>query len=351
MRILYSSLHNLDMNQDSPIRKAIPEDFSSYMDAYIKFATTENDSSREYNPVDANRTVLRCISSIFTDVLHQGDVVTDASELDEFSDSIALKLLDVEKAVQERIGQMTDVQKGSIVQALLVDDEGYKFVIAKVEHSEWYDGETLEKNFGFPGENKRVWKSAVIGLDVADDAIIFSSIKIYVNHPAKYWSADFLEVQEAKTDAVNTKAVLHAVERVLRPVKETSLQDYYNLRNTVVHELQSEQTINYPDMVNRLLDTYDPASDEINVAEVKEKLLAARERDGFDTQFHTDPKSIKGSGKIKIIVSPSIDVLVKEGIPNWRDGFLVHEKTDGRTFLMIRCDDPKTLSSFPKDEN
>ena len=95
------------------------------MYADIKFATTENDSSREYNPIDANRTVLRCVSTIFSDVLHQGDAVTDTDALDELTDSIALKLLDVEKAVQERIGQMTDVQKGSIVQALLTDEEGY----------------------------------------------------------------------------------------------------------------------------------------------------------------------------------------------------------------------------------
>ena len=35
MQILYSSLHNLDMAQDRPVRKAIPADFNSYMDAYI----------------------------------------------------------------------------------------------------------------------------------------------------------------------------------------------------------------------------------------------------------------------------------------------------------------------------
>lgn len=346
MQILFSSLHNLDMAQDVPIRKAIPTDFNSYMEAYIRFATIENDSSREYNPIDANRTVLRCVSTIFSDVLHQGDVVTETDALDELTDSIALKLLDVEKAVQERIGQMTDVQKGSIVQALLNDNEGYKYIVAKVEHSEWYDGETLEKNFGFPGQNKRVWKSAVIGLDAVDDAVMFTFIKAYINTNAKYWTADFLEVEEAKTDAVNTKAVLHAVDRVLKQVKEKSPQDYYNLRNTVVHELQSEQTISYPEMISNLLGSYQPASEEVDIQVMKEKLLDAS---GFDTQFHTDPKAIKGPGKVKIIVSPSIDVLVKEGIPNWREGFLVHEKADGRTFLMIRCDDRRTLDSFPKD--
>lgn len=347
MQVLYSSLHNLDMAKDEPIRKAIPADFNSYMEAYIKFATTENDSSREYNPIDANRTVLKCVSTIFSNVLHQGDAVTDIEALDDLANSIALKLLDVEKAVQKQIEQLTDVQKGSIVQALITDDEGYKYVVAKVEHSEWYDGETLEKNFGFPGQNKRVWKSAVIGLNAVDGAVKFTNITAYINTNAKYWTADFLEVQEAKTDAVNTRAVLRTVERVLKPVKEIAPQDYYNLRNTVVHELQSEQTINYPEMINNLLGSYQPASKDVDVKRMRERLLKAS---GFDTQFNTNPKAIDKQSKVKLSVSPSIDVLVKEGIPNWREDFFIHEKADGRTFLMIRCDDQRTLNSFPKDE-
>lgn len=58
-------------------------------------------------------------------------MVTVSETLDELTDSIALKLLDVEKAVQERIGQMTDMQKGSIVQALLKDEESYKYIVKR----------------------------------------------------------------------------------------------------------------------------------------------------------------------------------------------------------------------------
>lgn len=347
MEMIYKSLHNLDMDKDTPIRKQIPVDFNSYMEAYIKFATSENDSSRDYEPIDTNRTVLMCVSSIIKGTVLLKD---DKAKHDSLSDSIALKLLDVEKAVQERIGKMTEVQKGSIVQSLILDDGEYKFVIAKVEHAEWYDGETLEKNFGFPGKNKRVWKSAVIGLNVVEDDVIITSIKVYVNNNAKYWTEDFLEVKETKTDAANTKAVMHTVESVLKPIKNISMQDYYNLRNTVVHELQSGQIISYPDMICSLLDTYEPTSENVNVHELKEKLLIAHEKGKFDTLFQTDPKSIKGQVKITIPISLSIEVIVKEGIPNWKDEFLVHEKSDGRKYLMIRCDNEQTLSSFPRDK-
>ena len=150
MQILYSSLHNLDMGVDEPIRKVIPIDFNSYMDAYIEFATKENDSSREYTVIDANRTVMNCVTSMYNNLINQPEDGPDVKVANELSDSIARKLLDTERAVQERVGQMTNVQKGSIVQAFILSSEGCKIVIAKVEHSEWYDGETLLKNFGFP---------------------------------------------------------------------------------------------------------------------------------------------------------------------------------------------------------
>ena len=346
MQIIYRSLHNLDMNRDAPIKKEIPEDFDPYMDAYMEFATSENNSLREYSLADSDRAVFRCISDIFTDVKKHGGVDYDSNTLDAQANLIAQKLLDIEKNVQDRIKHMTNVQKGSIVQALLFDDdERYKYVIAKVEHSEWIEGETLKKNFGFPGENKRVWKSAVIDLDMVDDSVIFSSIKAYINTKAIYWTSDFLEVQEKRTDAANTKAVLHTIDRVLKSIKEESLQDYYTLRNALVHELQSDQIINYHELISELLDNYQPASDAVNIQAIRKKLF---DKDGFDTQFQTAPESIKESGKIKITVSSSIDVLVKKGLPDWREEFLVQEMKDGSTYLMIRCDNEDTLSAFPR---
>ena len=349
MQILYSSLHNLDLAMDSPIRKKMPSDFTTFMEAYVEFATTENKNSREYVPIDPNRTVLRCVSSIYTDVLEQDDEVADDTRLVKLTDSIALMLLTVEKNVQARISQLTEVQKGSIVQALLKDKDSYQYVIAKVEHSEWIDGETLEMNFGFPGNNKKVWKSAVIDLSLGDDEILFDSIRVYVDHPAKYWSDEFLEVKEAKSDSKNTKAVLRAFEQALKTIKNVSFGDYYNIKNSVVHDLQSDKDINYHDLVEKTIDRYQPLSDEVDLVLVKQKLISAGETNNFDTQFHTDPEAIKTAGKIKIHVSPAIDVTVKEGLSNWRDNFKTYIKPDGRTYIMIKCDNQETLQMFPKD--
>jgi hypothetical protein len=321
------------------------------MDTYIEFATKENDSSREYTVIDANRTVMNCVTSMYSQIISQSECGFDKSIVDELSDSIALKLLDTERAVQERIGQMTNVQKGSVVQAVISSSEGYRIVIAKVEHSEWYDGETLEKNFGFPGENKRVWKSVVIEIESTDEGIMFKSIKCYINNNAKYWTTDFLEVQEAKDDTTNTRAVYNAVEKILKPLKDKSVQDYYNLRNSFVRELQTEQIINYSEMVTRLVEDYSPSSEQTNIGELKIALLGLRDTGKFDTQFHTDPKVMKKNKKTTIPVTAEIEVLIKEGLPEWQNNFLICKKADGRNYLMVRCTNPQTIEAFPLDKD
>lgn len=349
MQILYSSLHNMNMEADDPIRKEIPSDFGPYLESYIEFATTSNDTSRKYTVQDKNRTVVSCISDLFVDVLRQGDIITDSDVPNAMADSIALKLLDTEKVAQERVQGLSEIQKGSIIQALIKDNDTYSYVIAKVEHTEWIDGETFQKNFGFPGENKRVWKSAVMTLDIVNDSVMFSSIRCYINTQAKYWTESFLEVSEAKTDTTNTQAVMKAVDKVLSPLRETAPIDYYKLRNSATHKLQTEQTINFPDMIGELLDHYSPDEENLDTKALREKLLALSKEGKFDTQFHTDPKAIKNLKRVKISVSPSVDVLIREAQDNWEEDFLIHEKPNGKQYLMIRCMDEKTLRKFPKD--
>lgn len=356
LRVVYSSLHNLDLNGETPANKVIPEDFDSYMESYIQFATAENPSSREYTSVDNNRTVMNCIIQIFSllqqgyerPFLEGGDDAPEDEVLTSFT-SIAKKLLDTEKLVQERVGHLTTVQKGSIVQALIEDNYEYKYVVAKVEHSEWIDGETFQKNFGFPSENRKVWKSAVFVIGVEEEDIVFKSIKAYVNNSAVYWTKEFLEVKEANSNTTNTRAVLNAVENVLKPIKSKSPQDYYNLRNSAIRELQTDQLINYPDMVNRLLDNYNPAGEDVNVITLKADMLS--QSDGrFDTQFHSDPNVVKKNKKVLVKVSPFIDVVIKDSLPDWKGNFKIHKKSDGSNYLMVRCDDPHTLRAFPVDE-
>ncbi len=347
MEILYRSLHNLNLSIEDPVRKEIPSDFNSYIAEYIQFAAAENKISRMYSVPDQNTTVMHCIADLSAAVIWQGNSVSDETVLLELSDSIARKLLSVERAVQRRMGHITNVQRGSIVQALILEEGEYRFVIAKVEHSEWYDGENLAKNFGFPGENKRVWKSAVVDLSAEGGGVIHGNIKVFSNTGAQYWTKDFLEVKEANSDRVNTEKVLKVVNQELkRSVKKKSLYDYYNLKNALNHALRSDQMINYPDLVGDLFDTYEPAEPSVHKEDIRRKLLGYADRGEFDTQFHADPDVVKKNSKTKYRVNAYVNLMVEEAQPDRSALIRTNECETGERELIILCDDDNTFDAF-----
>lgn len=350
MEILYRSLHNLDLGKDDPVQKEIPSDFNSYIAEYIKFATTENKTSRMYSVPDHNTTVMHCVADLVANVVHQGNTVADETMPLELSNSIARKLFAVEKATQARMEHFTKLQRGSLVQTLIMEDGEYQFVIAKVEHSEWYDGETLTKNLGFPGENKRVWKSAVIDLSVESESVTHGNVKVFSNTEAQYWTKDFLEVKEANSDKVNTEEVLKVVNHELkRSVKNKSLYDYYNLKNSLNHALQSDQMISYPDLIDSLFDTYQPAESSVNKEDIKAKLLSHVNSGRFDTQFHADPSVVKKNSRVKYRVNEYVNLMVTETQPH-REAVIKAEKSvTGEKILIIMCDDDNTFRTFYRE--
>lgn len=350
MEILYRTLHHLDLHMENPVRKEIPSDFNSYIAEYIRFATAENKISRMYSVSDCNTTVMHCIADMTADIVRQENTVADETIPLELSDRIARKLFTVEKATEARVTHLTNLQRGSIVQTLIRKNGEYQYVIAKVEHSEWYDGETLAKNFGFPGDNKRVWKSAVIDLSVDDGYITHGNIKVFNNTGARYWSKDFLEVEEANSDRVNTEEVLKLMDRELkRSVKKRSLYDYYNLKNSLNHAFQSDQIINYPDLVGSLLDTYQPIEPSVNIEAVKAKLLAHADSGRFDTQFHADPDVVMKNSRTKYRVNEYVNLMVMEAQPDRANMIKAEKRVTGEKILIISCDDEDTFRAFYRE--
>lgn len=350
MEILYRTLHYMDLNMEALIRKKIPSDFDPYITEYIRFATTENKISRMYSVLSPDTTVMHCISEIVVDIVRQGNTIIDERVSLELSDSIAQKLFAIEQTVEARVGHFTNLQRGSIVQTLVLEDDGYQYIIAKVEHSEWYDGETLIKNFGFPGDNKRVWKSAVVDLSVNGGNVIHGNVKVFSNTGAKYWVKDFLEVQEAHSDRVNTEEVLKIVNRELRrSVKGKSLYDYYNLKNSLNHALQSDRMISYSDLVSSLFDAYQPTEPSVNKEDIKTRLLGYADSGKFDTQFHADPNVVKKSSRIKYRVNEYVNLMVLEAQPDRGALIKAEKKPTGEKVLTISCDDENTFSAFYKE--
>lgn len=121
------------------------------------------------------------------------------------------------------------------------------------------------------------------------------------------------------------------------------------MRNSAIRELQTDQLINYSDMVGRLLDNYNPVGEDVDVTTLKVDMLS--QSDGrFDTQFYSDSNVVKKNKKVLVKVSPFLDVVIKESLLDWKGNFKIHKKSDGSNYLMVRCYDQHTLRMFPVDE-
>lgn len=348
--ILYKSFHNINVADGTLSRKNMPEDFDGFVNDYIAFAI-RNGNNKEYSITDYNLTVAHCVFSIASIATSAKQLSQEKiDELDGLSDSIANKLLIAEQQAQQRITAMgKQIKLGSLIQALITMDGEYKFIVAKVEHSEWYDGESLRKNLGFPSEKKNVWKSAVFPM-IVDEDITFDSVRVYTDNDAKYWAQHFLELSEKRNDSTNTKTVCDAVELLLkRHVRSQSDQDYYILKNSLIQTLKTPQLVNYYDMIEKLVGKYQPAKEDLNMDGLKKALQDLPGKGTFDCQFMTVPGAVSKHRRIKFPITNAIELSIEEGVSNYYDSVTAVELTGGKKCLQIECHNDRTYNMFVKN--
>jgi hypothetical protein len=77
--------------------------------------------------------IMHCIFDIAGDIVRQGNVLTDEVVSMKLLNSIARILFVVEQTTEARIAHLTNLRQDNSVQALILDDDEYQCVIAKVE--------------------------------------------------------------------------------------------------------------------------------------------------------------------------------------------------------------------------
>ena len=237
MTILYTSFHILDLDNDTVQRKEMPEEFQTFVKEYIEYASSD-EKNRMYTIHDEQTQVVSCIRQM---ALNQ-------NKCEVLTDSIADKLLTSERLAQAKIYHMgSSVKKGSLIQALVQNsDDELLFVVAKVEHSKWYDGNDLSKKYVFSGDKKSLWKSAVFSMYEINSHIVFKDIKVYSDTMAKYWTVSFLELDEARDDAKNTYSAFKAVDNELKnAIEPVSKKDYVKLSSELQNVMNTPQQLNY----------------------------------------------------------------------------------------------------------
>lgn len=341
MQILNNSIRIIDYANEKVYVRDTPDTFNEYISELIAHINS-NQYVRSYKTTSNATEVISCILDILNN--------KESSGLFEVKNNIiADRLLRKEKEAQRHVGRMNiNVRKGSLIQALLFDQdsETFQYLIAKVEHSEFVDDSDYSFKTGFSKDKKTIWKSCLI--DLFNPAAETFDVKVYSDTKAKYWSIDFLELVELISDETNTVSSFKAIDGFLnRNIKRVSKQDYVVIRNAFISYMKSNEHIDYRTMVDTVLKNYVPYDfDKERLDEYRNKLYDLPNKKGFDYQFNSIPTAINARiGKI-YKVTTGIEVKITDSIPDIKETIKAFQAENGVRYLRIKVTDADTYDSF-----
>lgn len=342
MQIVQKSIFIIDYELQRVLPRETPPTFESYVAELINHIS-DNDSVREYK-TRSNATEV--IGSILSLCANQGDAALVSSRMG----GMANRLMRMEVAAQERIGRTrTNVQKGSLIQALLFDQDNniYVYLLANVEHSEWVDDADFTFKTGFSKDKKTIWKSCLI--DLPDLEATEFHARIYSNTVAKYWNDDFLELDEMNSDETNTTRAFKAIDATLNQnFRGISSPDHTIIRNTFVSYLINNDHIDFPTMVDTVLGNYQPVDPDVNpekILAIKGKLLELPRKKNFDSQFNAINSAVNARIKKVYPINDGIDLKVTRNIGDLA-GTIQSVEENGVRYIRVRTNNPDTFKKF-----
>lgn len=344
MIIVNKSIRIIDYENKRVFARQIPDTFDEYVAELIAHINT-NTSVREYKTRSAVTEVIGSILQILLTRENPESVLTRV-------DGIANRLLQKEIEAQERVGRLnTNVQKGSLIQALLFDEEdAYTYLLAKVEHSDFVDDSDFSFKTGFSKDKKTIWKSCLF--DLSDPQSQEFQARIYSNNVAKYWSDDFLELDEMLSDESNTLKAFKAIDATLnRSMRGNITRDHTIIRNAIISYFKNNEHIDYSMMVESVLGQYDPIDISVeNVASLKEKMLKLPERDNFDHQFNSVAGVINARIKKIYQVNEGIQLKITDAIKDLSQTIFAYRDDDGTRYIKIKTNNNETYQRFKSQD-
>ena len=158
MRIITQAIRVIDYENDKISARNIMPKFGEYIEQLISYING-NVSVREYKTQSTGTEV---ISSILEIIKHQAEAEIVLQRID----IIAERLLRKERQAQEQIASMDiRVQKGSLILALIEDEGKMLFLLAKVEHTDFFDDSDYSIKSGFSKDTKKIWKTCLFEID------------------------------------------------------------------------------------------------------------------------------------------------------------------------------------------
>lgn len=237
-------------------------------------------------------------------------------------------------AAEKVKGLKVQIKKGFLIEALLAVEENYYYFISKVEVDDFIDEEELTRKQGLPYKEKAL-KSCIFIFDSQKQLL---EVLVSDKNKTKYWSEDFLDLEECTDNESSTKKIYDLIERKIRIGTSKSKKDYYLLRESLISYFRNPREFVLEEMYDLIFDTYEPLDREfVNVVEIKNKIADEIKKKKLDTEFSVVPKAVEKKTKTSIRINSFINIEL-EGEANNFGTMIIPVKEEGNHYLKVEAD-------------
>lgn len=331
-------------------------DYEKYIDFLLE-SINKSSKLTEYKMRSNKTEVVSCVidimnnaSELSTDGLEGTDKQRNLCKI------IAKRFLTDEINAQKDVERMdVDIKSGCLMQALVKENDNYKYLIAKLDYSTYLQKLDLDLSEGIEVNKKRLGKSCLFNFEKNMNVMEISNIQVMLDNTAKYFTNKFLEMDPLYSDEQNTEtmsaAVVHTIDQCF---KKKYPQERLLLKNAFIHHLQTHPLIDYQNIREEIFTKFFAGPlcqiSEEDQNKFNSKIAKLPEAKKFSRQFNCIPSKIKN----RIIqnryeLTPFVNLELKQDKCEEEELFesiQSGEETDGRTYLKIYTNDQEALSAF-----
>ena len=328
MNIKYTSLHQVDHHLNKVAEIDLnnqSEDLKNYTKRlFTEITESQNKRSFEFK---SETTEVRVAIVKFIDEHYAEASIINAN-----------RLLDIEFEAQKRIDHLNiTIQKGSLFQAILSEDNNTYVIISKADHNQFLDEVDFELKNGLPYD-KKTFKAFLVKLDrnqTPTDIFVYDT----TNRMARYWWDSYLELKEKYTDRHNTKTSLDILDKkVFNKIKKDYPADHTIIRNSAIGYFRNNEEFELEEFVNQTLKNYNSIHPDFPKENTIEKVQALPEKWKFDARFTIEKEEINKRKSNKILLTDNIELILKDHIGNLANVIEAEKDAEGVKYIKIKTD-------------
>ena len=326
-KIVAYAVYDIDVDEGS----AHKVDISSIKDAQLQLFI--NSMAHDTSVNESSRKAVFEESSY---AKHAFDELAETDSLEKL-DELARQLLVAEKSTNKKIEHLDKkITAGNLIVAKVKRMNDTFILAAKIEFSSYLERKTFLLELGLPTK-KAVLRTCfieVVDNQCSDVITLYGTSGVI---PA-FWHAEFLNCKFTRNDSLNTKSAFKLIESKISYIRDISIDDHIDIRDCLIGYFKGNENFKFDDLVETLTEKYQPTSKEVDLKELKTKLVNLKALDKFDGSFTIDKKEVRARVKRRYPLDNDVVVVTNSGTSNV---FKTHK--NDKNYVVIET------STVPKD--